>query len=319
MAANNNLNIRRATKAQVAAKGVENPKVQENPWKPAIAVQNVKQVAAFVGDLEQNLINHIRAHGNNNLVVGCVAWFSNPRIVEAIAQHCSSVLLLVNDENYSTWGNGKNIELYKRLPQIQCSLKELFGHLNTPLNMWDTSNYAPVRCIRTTGDALMHSKYLIFFKTRGFEEFNSTTGQTEIVWKQVPASVWTGSMNYTIKASRNQENAVFIESEAIAQFYFNDFANSFGQSESLRTTGPSSTNNINNDSSSSLTTRESIPIGYPPATFGSSEFSKKKRQFSRPQTLTTKPSSSSFKTTTQKRRSGKSNFAKYTKAVLIRK
>ena len=54
-------------------------------------------------------------------------------------------------------------------------------------------------------------------------------------------------MNYTKKASRNQENAVFIESELMAKFYFNDFVNSFLQSAPLRLTGGGSGGNVNDD------------------------------------------------------------------------
>lgn len=244
----NNLNTRRIMKEHIAPVGMSDAHAIENPWKPSIESYDVKRVAAFVSDLEQNLVETIALHGNNSLVVGCVAWFSNPRIVEALAKHCSACLLLVNDENYTTWGNGKTLELYKKLPHIKNSLRELFGHLNSPLGMFDTQRYDPVRCVRNAGDCLMHSKYLVFFKPMGVEVQDPITRRTEWVWKNMPTAVWTGSMNYTIKASRNQENAVLIEDDNIARFYFNDFATTFMQSGALRTEGASSTDQVNNDS-----------------------------------------------------------------------
>jgi hypothetical protein len=150
----------------------------------------------------------------------------------------------VNDENYASWGNGKVTELYTRLPGIKQSLKELFGHLDSPLGHMDNKNYAPVRCMRNVGDALMHSKYVIFFKPMAFET------EYGFIYKDIPFAVWTGSVNYTVKASRNKENAVFIESELIARFFFHDFANIFMHSGQLRLDGPSSTNQVNNDAPS---------------------------------------------------------------------
>lgn len=279
----NNINARRSFTPKVAVNCDDEPGgkvVVENPWKSAIKVENVKQVSAFVGDLETHLIRMIETYGNNSILVGCVAWLSNPRIIEAMKTHCREVLLLVNDENYATWGNGKNAELYQRLPHITHSLRELFGHLNTPLGQFDTKNYDPVRCIRNTGDALMHSKYIIFFKPMAFET------EYGFIYRDIPAAVWTGSMNYTIKASRNQENAVFIESELIARFFFHDFACSFLTSAPIRTTGPSSTNNVNNDvpSSSSSSSYSSgggytpMPRFSKPKSQGVTEFTKKKKR-----------------------------------------
>ena len=224
----------------------------ENPWRPSISVGNVAKVSAFVGNLVENLVHHIEVYGRNSILVGCFAWLSNPIIIDAIAKNCSGALILVNDENFASWGNGKNIDLYKRLPHIKKPLNELFGHLDTPLKMWNKQNYDPVRCIKNTGDALMHSKYFVFFTPVAVEKRNPYSGEMELVWQDVPTSVWTGSMNGTIKSSRNQENAVFIESEHIARFYFNDFASSFIPSEPLRITGKASSfggggTNVNND------------------------------------------------------------------------
>lgn len=51
----------------------------------------------------------------------------------------------------------------------------------------------------------------------------------------------------TKKASRNQENAVYVESELLAKFYFNNFVNSFLRSAPLRVTGGGSGGTVNED------------------------------------------------------------------------
>lgn len=235
----NNINARRRLDPVcVFTDDTKDPEAQQqkvftNPWKSSIRILKPKSCSAFVDDLEMNLINHIATFGQNCIVVGCIAWLSNPRIIGAIRQHCSAALLLVNDENYATWGAGKCMALYKTLPHIKEPPNVLFDHLETPLAGIDKQEYLPVRCIRNTSDALMHSKYLVFFRKQAYERKGT------VVWRDVPTAVWTGSMNYTVKASRNQENAVFIESEAIAAFYFNDFAISFLKSAPLRTTAGS--------------------------------------------------------------------------------
>jgi len=61
------------------------------------------------------------------------------------------------------------MELYAQLPSIKEPLSVLFDHMETPLRGICDSNYNPVRCIRNVGDALMHSKFLVFFKTVAIE------------------------------------------------------------------------------------------------------------------------------------------------------
>lgn len=256
-----NINIRRQTKALVTIKQDTNPDkpenpfytaptpVYHNPWMPSISVTNVSKVSAFSDNLEETLVEHIHNFVKGGLVVGCIAWLSNPKIIHALSTHSKGVLILVNDENYSVWGSGKCMDLYAQLPIVKDSFETLFDHMETPLRGVKNGNevtYKPVRCIRNTGDALMHDKFLVFFKQVCYER-RDPYGNTTMVWRNVPYSVWTGSMNMTKKASRNQENAVFIENENIATFYFNTFVNSFMQSAPLRTTGGSSSGAVNDD------------------------------------------------------------------------
>lgn len=92
----NNINIRRQTKPLVSitpsldanfAIHAKPAEVIVNPWKSAISVAPVAKASAFVGDMEDHLINHIVTYGNNSIVVGCIAWLSNPRIIAALARH----------------------------------------------------------------------------------------------------------------------------------------------------------------------------------------------------------------------------------------
>lgn len=318
----NNINVRRQTKELVTIISDKNNErehdlirdtpVISNPWKSAISISGVSKCSAFVDDLEDQLVNHIITYGQNSLAVGCIAWFSNPRIIAALARHCKAVLILVNDENYAVWGGGKCLSLYTQLPALKEPMSVVFDHMNTPLRGIPGENsYKPVRCIRNTGDALMHDKFLVFFKPVAIERLRhheNGSQSTEIVWRDVPAAVWTGSMNMTKKASRNQENAVFIESELMATFYFNNFVNSFLHSAPLRTTGDSSSGAVNDDKPLNFGS-PSIPNHYRPyvkqvvAQKRNSENFKPRRMSSTPKKTSKKPLSTTQRLNKEKEKS----------------
>ena len=180
---------------------------------------------ALFDNLVNTLVSVIETYAQQGVVVGCIAWLSEPRVIAALQKHCRVLLLVVNDEDYEQWGrgsrNGPSLQdRYQMLPGPTGPLSELFGHMTTPLASLNTERYNAVRVAGGT-DVLMHSKYLIFLGDGDgdIECMDDTIG--------TPQAVWTGSMNPTKRSSRNQENAMFIEDATIATAYFNDFANTF--------------------------------------------------------------------------------------------
>lgn len=224
--AGTNLNVAKRSRQVIEFAG----KRVANPWKPAVTVENVQCIDFYFDDIEAELLEVLTVFGSGKVVVGCVAWLSNPRIIRALS-HCAYVLLLVNDEDYSKWGNGRIPELYEQLPMGTQSPCSVFGHLDTPLNLLDCAgNYPPVWTLSSRGsNALMHSKYLVFFDTPVVDERGGGTGA-----RIAPRAVWTGSFNFTKNASCNQENAQFIEDARVAKAYFQDFANSFIRAQPIR-------------------------------------------------------------------------------------
>lgn len=195
----------------------------ENHWRPHTTITNVPKIDIFFDDIEGKLLEVIEKYGRQSVVVGCVAWLSNPRIVRALAK-CHYVLLLVNDENYARWGSGVCPRLYAELPVRARSPAEIFGHYETPLRFLPDSQYDPVWALGAShGNALMHSKYLVFF------------AKDEKSHRYDPLAVWTGSFNFTKHATHNQENAQFIRCKTAATAYFYDFANSFMYAQPIRT------------------------------------------------------------------------------------
>ena len=69
---------------------------------------------------------------------------------------------------------------------------------------------------------ILHSKYLIISYWKGPGHRFKSIG------------AFTGSMNLTEKARQNQENVVWIESEAVGDCFFSDYVRSFLVSRRLR-------------------------------------------------------------------------------------
>lgn len=201
--------------------------------------------------LRDNLLRVIRSHGAGKLVVGCVAWLSDPDIVAALAA-CEGVLLIVNKEDYSKYGSGKMLDLYATLPRFKAPLWKVFGHLKTPLSALDlklkngSSRYHSVRAFGApsglsdgkktsfaASSGLEHCKYLIFFG----EELDPETGETRLF----PERVWTGSMNMTKASGGHHENAIEIHDRCLANGYFADFSVTFMQSVPVTSKSASST------------------------------------------------------------------------------
>lgn len=208
--------------------GDERPLV--NLWESAKTFENVNSVTVYFCDFRENfiaLMNNLSHGGKRKLtVVGCVAWFSDPQIVECLAACCQSIFFLVNDEDFSVWGNGKTPLLYDQLPWSEVPINTLFQHLNdvfAPL----TGQYAPVRCVKSgdgaRGRFLMHNKYVIFLQTDSHGLLQCT-------------GVWLGSVNFTKNASNNLESAFYVEDERVATSVFHDFSNLFSISSPITTT-----------------------------------------------------------------------------------
>ena len=183
------------------------------------------RVTAYVDILEDHLVNTISQFGGKCVVVGCLAWLSSKRVIKALARYTSGVLLVVNNENYDTWGQGNTAELFEQLPTLQSDHAMIFGDKDSTPLAETACPKGPVRTLVAGNGGLMHSKYLVFFNKDEDED-----------GRQRPVAVWTGSYNPTESARRNQENAVLIQSTRLADFYFRDFELSWMQSQPLQLT-----------------------------------------------------------------------------------
>lgn len=121
-------------------------------------------------------------------VVGCMAWFSDPVILTALAG-CRGVSFVVTNDSLLN----------------SVSLRKLYGAL-TPLD----ATRSAVRCVGLrTGSArsLMHHKFIVGLDAA-----------------RVPAWLAMGSYNASSQAGNNIESVVLFQCPAIARVYFDEYA-----------------------------------------------------------------------------------------------
>lgn len=217
------MNQKRPTSEYFTYTNVGDNKPLANAWQKSSSFKDVDVMTVFFCDFRESFVQLLHTESSGGMkkmtVVGCVAWFSDPVIVQALQRYCENVFILVNDEDFQTWGNGNTLSLYNQLPQSKESIKNLFGHLNdvfSPLSGF----YKPVRCITHGQGHIMHNKYMVFMKR---DEENQ--------WQC--DSVWMGSVNFTKNSSNNMESAMYIEDRRVAEAVFHDFANLFSLSSPI--------------------------------------------------------------------------------------
>ncbi len=196
------------------------------------------QVSVLFRNLEEELISQIK---EADFVVGCIAWLTNPRILEALTLPRFGSSIVVQKEDFlrpdttrsrSSWKKSLR-ELYDRM---FCGLDRFcVGGLVRSLSVGGDPTLPPIRCVgnhnreRVPAFPRMHNKFLVFCKIDISEEDRYSPYPYPIVTYRV----WTGSFNLTDTATRSFENAVLISSEVIARAYFDEWAQILAISEPL--------------------------------------------------------------------------------------
>ncbi len=197
-----------------------------NHLKPFTKATDVVFNWTFTDNIHEEMINIITKYAENKIVVGCVAWLSSQKIIDAF-KIAKGVSFIVNDEQYSTWGGGCiTREKYEQLPHFPKSPRELWKNkLESPM-LLAKNIYEPVRCFGTgderrgnvqLGTPLMHTKFFVICDE-----------------KNIPKYVWEGSMNFTANSSNNIESCNFSESRQKALHMFLFFSNIFVNSKTIR-------------------------------------------------------------------------------------
>lgn len=188
-------------------------------------------VEVMFHDLEARLIRLI---DTADVVVGCVAWLTNRRILAALAER-RGVSIVVQKEDFLRPDVEERVgwrqqlrRAYDRLPEMsRYSFRGLIGSLS----YCNDPTLAPVRCVgnhnsaNTTGPRA-HHKFVVFCRWHGSVD-DTYGGEIE------PYAVWTGSFNFTETANRSFENAVFIQDQDVAAAFLNEYSQIVALSEPL--------------------------------------------------------------------------------------
>jgi len=197
--------------------------------------QGQADVKVYFRDIQASLIERIEKYP---AVVGCMAWLTDFKIIDALSSHGRHVAIIMQKEDFlrpddegSDW-SARIRAAYSKVPcrfwisgmPSDTSLSYHYGKMAVlayPENdLWghvDTFHLSPFRCAgprkndQETSAVRMHNKFLVFCDID--EDGN-----------YLPAEVWTGSYNASYSATLSFENVLAIKSDEIARAYLNEFS-----------------------------------------------------------------------------------------------
>lgn len=191
------------------------------------------QTEVIFRNLEDRLIEMIH---QADAIFGCVAWLTNPHILDALATKQNNVSIVIQKEDFlrpdrdarqKDW-KIKLRQMYRTLGKTERYwLPGVAGRLSSGADQ----TCEAVRCVgnhnseKHSAFPRMHNKFLVFctFNTIEQEDFTDYT----------PYAVWTGSFNLTFNATMSFENAVIIYSSSLANAYLNEWSQILALSEPL--------------------------------------------------------------------------------------
>lgn len=185
-------------------------------------------------NLKHRLIQEI---SNSEAVLGCVAWLTDPEILEALSKVKTCIVVQKEDflrpdleSNSKNWKNQLRSSYNKLNSGVErYALPGIASSLNTQA---DPTAHA-IRCVgnhnskKDPAFPRMHNKFIVL----GRFENNPSSNNYPIHFQ--PQKVWTGSFNFTKNAVKSFENAIILNNSKIAEAYANEFAQIFALSEDL--------------------------------------------------------------------------------------
>ncbi|MGL5823679.1 MAG: hypothetical protein ACRCYU_02285 [Nocardioides sp.] len=173
---------------------------------------------ARFGELHDPLVEFIL---DSEVIVGCVAWITEPSILEALSDR--PVALVVQKENWWKKTDGRGVRLAGRYTKLTGGLPA--SQFPVPLAARGGAVLPPIACAGHAGATmapLMHHKFVVrCSRAKG---------------KLVPLAVWTGSFNFSANANESFENALEVHDPTIAAAYLAEFATVASVSESMNWT-----------------------------------------------------------------------------------
>jgi hypothetical protein len=195
-------------------------------------------------NLEDKLIGHIRSA---DLVVGCVAWLTNFRIVRELQKKLTAIV--VQKEDFLKPDTGDPASWKADLRAAYSEFRDLpnrfrWDGLLGELSCHGDCGFDPIRCVgnhnrdRNPAFPRMHNKFVVFCRAKvdPFIELPSSPGSRMVEIPEFcpePYAVWTGSFNFSKSGTRSFENAVVMYDPAIVSAYYHEWEQIEALSEPL--------------------------------------------------------------------------------------
>lgn len=185
------------------------------------------ETEVYFRNLEDALVREIE---RNDIVLGCVAWVTSPKVLEALAGRTTCLIV---DRKVPRMTKELK-ELYKLIQwndktKIYEMLKNGHGWMDyfcysnggkpLPYSIYGDWNFeAGMYYVDGGRYRFMHHKFLLMLRERGICDCGKTLYQP---------TVWTGSYNFTKNAKTGLENAVVIRNNGIGASYLCEFLEAY--------------------------------------------------------------------------------------------
>jgi len=207
---------------------------------------SVEDISVHFDNLEEALVREIE---QADVVLGCVAWLTNERILTALVSKDVSIVVQKEDflrpdmSNTNDWKS--NLRRRYEALQFSSSWNRTFPVVALNPRGGGSFSEGAIRCMgnynrdKSSAFPRMHHKFAIFAKkniethTLVVDDWSVTYDQVDLLCPFTPYAVWTGSFNFTQNAVMSLENAVVIRSPEIVYAYFREYAHVFGLSEPI--------------------------------------------------------------------------------------
>ena len=213
-----------------------------NPTREVSLAGDTRAIAYF-RDLETPLLQHIR---EADAVVGCVAWLTNLKVLEALATKRAASILVQKEDFLRPDRGPLHLDWKERLRRHYEAIQPIRapGHLDAGwlevrsmeigAGAGEAVYSVGLRCIgHHQSDARtmprMHHKFIVFLRDRSESDPEVRDG----AWPYHPYALWTGSYNITCNGNASLENAIFIQDSVLAGAYCDEWAQLVEVSEPL--------------------------------------------------------------------------------------
>jgi phosphatidylserine/phosphatidylglycerophosphate/cardiolipin synthase-like enzyme len=170
-------------------------------------------------DIESFVLDFI---DKSDVVVGCVAWLSNYRILQALAR--KRVSIVVDDPLRHSLSDGKATFLKKSYARMSRMNKFWFHPHLFNYDVDGPVYYAAVRMREMPAFNLMHHKFLV----------RCAWAPACAPFYVQPSAVLTGSYNFTLAARSNEENVVVVTDLDIVQRFYAEWERQFRGSTNIK-------------------------------------------------------------------------------------